>query len=526
MSFAERKRELFDRCWGIPKHEWDAELAGEAEDLRNAVIAQLEQSPRPEELEEEEETAPPQALRTGEIWGRFEVGASIDEGGMGLVYRARVAETESTKPRPWDLAIKFVKPGQADLAHYQSLFDRETSALAQLVHEGIARFVDCGVDHGEPYMVMELVDGRSVVTDCEERHLTVKQIVQLFLSVCDAVHFAHLRGIQHRDLHPGNILVTSAGQVKVIDFGLAKLATKRADLTTQARNFAYPYASPEYVDLEPTGVQSDVYCLAAVLYRLLTGQPIFGDPGTVFYERRLQMIRSTDPLPASTVAPREWSSELKQDLDCILARGLAKKAEDRYPTVQEFRNDLERFLQGEPVTAVPESLLYWGRKYLFKHRAACTALALATLFGLWRGHIAASSFRDSHLQLDAGNEWAEITKQLLVNQPLVHLAEARLAQAGSLASPIEAQRQFVAQVDALPQVHAAVVIGELAEGWLQLARLDRSQGQPALCISSANKSLARVADADRLIPQERLRWRTLRAAAIEIHSGCQQEPAP
>ena len=223
----------------------------------------------------------------GNFWlgrrvGPYKITQQIGAGGMGEVYRAVRADHQYQK----DVALKLVRAGQY-AGFVIDRFRKERQILATLDHENIARLLDGGTtDDGTPYFVMELIEGRPLVEYCEELHLSVTERLRLFLKVCAAVQYAHQRLIIHRDIKPGNILVTSEGTPKLLDFGLAKIIDAgpddpRADATMTAFRILTPeYASPEQINGEPMTTSSDVYSLGVVLYELFSGRSPYGDRTT------------------------------------------------------------------------------------------------------------------------------------------------------------------------------------------------------------------------------------------------------
>jgi tetratricopeptide (TPR) repeat protein/predicted Ser/Thr protein kinase len=301
--------------------------------------------------------------------GPYTVLREIGRGGMGVVYLADRADGEYRKR----VAIKLITGARRDPSLEQR-FRRERQILAQLEHPGIARLLDGGATaSGQPYFVMEYVEGPPLIAWCEQQHLSVAARLALFLAICDAVAYAHRKLIVHRDLKPGNILVTSSGDPKLLDFGLARVVESDTDEVTLAgpTPMTVAYASPEQIRGERQTVSSDVYSLGVILYELLTAHRPYRTESGSFTE----MVRVTceqQPTP-----PSQFLRSLSGDLETILLKALSKDPGLRYPTVDEFAADLRRHLDGQPIHARPATFSYRAGKFIRRHRVAVPAAALA-----------------------------------------------------------------------------------------------------------------------------------------------------
>ncbi len=251
---------------------------------------------------------------------------------------------------------------------------RERDILAALEHPHIARLYDAGTTAaGRPWLAMERVEGVTLDEFCREQRLDVAARLRLFLQVADAVAYAHARLIVHRDLKPSNILVTARGEVKLLDFGVAKLleddAPAAANLTQQIGRAVTPdYASPEQVSGRPVTVASDVYSLGIVLYELLTGERPYRVER--YSAAALEdAIMHADVAAASTrvAGDRKLARRLRGDLDTIVDKALRKDIAQRYPSVESMAADLRRHLEGEPVWAQPPSWRYRTGKFVRRH---------------------------------------------------------------------------------------------------------------------------------------------------------------
>jgi eukaryotic-like serine/threonine-protein kinase len=341
--------------------------------------------------------------------GAYRVTSEIGRGGIGAVYLAERDDDQYHKK----VAIKIVKHGM-DTAEILGRFRHERQILANLDHPYIARLVDGGTTpDGRPFFVLEFVEGMAIDTYCDEHELNVDARLDLFLRVCEAVSYAHRSLVIHRDLKPGNILVTEEGVPKLLDFGMAKLLNPSLDSLTETVNLdpsAAPrlagsnplsdsatafvdtmqsgvriltpaYASPEQVRGDPVTVASDIYSLAASLYELLTGKrPHIIDKHTPQAIEHaicdVEVIR-----PSLAVEDKALVRRLSGDIDTILQRALDKDPLRRYASVEQFADDLRRHMTNQPVMARPDTILYRLRKFARRRRGtvAAAAAVLATL---------------------------------------------------------------------------------------------------------------------------------------------------
>jgi eukaryotic-like serine/threonine-protein kinase len=332
--------------------------------------------------------AAPNAREDEEV-GPYRIVREVGRGGMSVVYLAERADGLFEQ----QVALKFLR-----VAHGVGLrrFERERRILAGLEHPNIARLLDGGADaQGHPYIVMEFVEGRPIHTYCEEVDAGLDVQLELFEAVAEAVEYAHQNLVVHRDIKPSNILVTSGGQVKLLDFGIARfLETATPDepgaepLTGAMTRLLTPdYASPEQVQGRRITTASDVYQLGVLLYELLAGRRPFDlrGAGPVEVER---IVCNEDPVPPSRAVVGRTSKEgreatgqarsrlLRGDLDTIILKALAKEPARRYASVGELRDDLQRFRIGLPVRARPSTLRYRTSRFVRRHRAGVAAAAL------------------------------------------------------------------------------------------------------------------------------------------------------
>ncbi|CAN5607889.1 hypothetical protein BH23PSE2_BH23PSE2_04540 [soil metagenome] len=330
--------------------------------------------------------------RAGVMIGPYRLERMLGEGGMGQVWLASRADGLYQKR----VALKLLRPGLAD-PNLRLHFTRERQILARLEHAHIARLLDAGISaDNQPYLALEYVEGEAITDWCGLHGPTLEQRLRLFLQVCDAVSHAHANLIVHRDLKPSNILVTPLHEVRLLDFGIAKLldaAEHAADNTrTGLRAFTLHYAAPEQIRGEPVTTMTDVYSLGAVLYELLADAKPYrlkrqSDAeweeailGTDPQRPSLALHRLADE-PGANDAPglHRRARLLAGDLENIVLKAMAKRPEQRYPSVEALALDLHRHLDGKPVLARPQRLAYRIGKYAGRHRWALSSAALVGL---------------------------------------------------------------------------------------------------------------------------------------------------
>ena len=303
--------------------------------------------------------------RTPETIARYRVVRLIGEGGMGAVY-----EAEQEHPRR-TVALKVIKAGAASPALLWR-FEQEAEALGRLQHPGIAQIYEAGTaDTGfgpQPYFAMEFIRGLSLKDYAEAHHLNAQELLKIMEEVCEAVHHAHQRGLIHRDLKPGNILVDETGQPKILDFGVARVtdrdphATSQTDVGQLIGTLAY--MSPEQVLGDPLELdtRSDVYALGVILYELLAGRLPY-NIGNKLHEA-LQAIREEDPARLGSM-----NHSYRGDIETIVAKALEKDKTRRYGSAAELAADIRRHLTDEPIVARPASVGYQFQKFARRHKA-------------------------------------------------------------------------------------------------------------------------------------------------------------
>jgi serine/threonine protein kinase/Tfp pilus assembly protein PilF len=360
-------------------------------DLHRRLSSPGSEAPREGGVEEESI-----ADLRGETVGAYRLIEPLGRGGMGEVYLGERADGRFEQK----VAVKLVKRGM-DSVEILRRFARERRILARLEHPGIARLLDGGeTPDGRPYFVMERVEGESITDYCRARGVALEDRLRLFASCCDAVDAAHRGLVVHRDLKPSNILVTPDGQVKLLDFGIAKLLGEEEGeipLTRLGERMITPaYAAPEQILGGGVTVATDVFALGIVLYELLTGALPFDRRATTPHELASRVERESVERPSTTAgrtagadgAGRErqrWARRLNGDLDTITMKALAHEPERRYPSAAAFAEDIRRYLTSRPVEARPDSRGYRLRKFVMRHRlgvAASSVVAAAVIVAL------------------------------------------------------------------------------------------------------------------------------------------------
>ncbi len=325
----------------------------------------------------------------GRRLGPWRITGVIGQGGMGAVYEA-VRDDEQYQQH---VALKIVRGG-IDTEFLRMRFRHERQILASLVHPNIARLLDGGAtEEGLPWFAMERIEGRSIGEYCRENRLSIPERLHLFRQVCSAVQYAHRNLIVHRDIKPGNILVTKEGIPKLLDFGIARavepdagagLPEAGAATVTMLRMLTPDYASPEQVNGAPVTTATDVYSLGAVLYEILTNKRPHQITGYSAGEIE-RAICQTDPVKPSAVAAA-FKRKLGGDLDNIVLMAMRKEPERRYSSVEQLSDDIRRYLEGLPVKARAETLRYSGGKFVRRHKVAvigASLVLLSLLFGVF-----------------------------------------------------------------------------------------------------------------------------------------------
>jgi serine/threonine protein kinase/tetratricopeptide (TPR) repeat protein len=411
----------------------------------------------------------------GTIIGLFKLLEQIGEGGFGVVFMA-----EQYQPVRRKVALKVVKPGM-DTRQVVARFEAEQQALALMDHPNIARVLDAGVTAaGRPYFVMELVRGVPITDFCDQNQVPVRERLELFVSVCQAVQHAHQKGIIHRDLKPNNVLVTmhdDKAVVKVIDFGIAKAIGQQLTEKTLFTNFAQMigtpiYMSPEQAQMSGLDVdtRSDIYSLGVILYELLTGMtPLDSERlRSAGFDEIRRIIREEDPTTPSmristlgqasgSVAanrrsnPEQLTTLLKCELDWIVMKCLEKDRNRRYETASGLAADVQRHLNDEPVQACPPSRGYRLRKFARRNKGPVLTASLV-LMALVGGIIGTTwgMLRATVAESDAIREAGEKTTAL--SEKETALAAARENEVRATAAQKDAQESLKEALAAVEQM--------------------------------------------------------------------------
>ena len=413
----------------------------------------------------------PSLARVGTQIGPYKLLQIIGEGGMGVVYMA-----EQTQPVQRKVALKVIKPGM-DSRQVIARFEAERQALAMMDHVNIARVLDAGAtEAGLPFFVMELVHGVPITKYCDDNHLTLRQRLELFVPVCQAIQHAHQKGIIHRDIKPSNVMITLYdGQPvpKVIDFGVAKAIEQRLTERTLFTQYGtmvgtLEYMSPEQAEMSGLGVdtRSDIYSLGVLLFELLTGSTPLDRKRVraAAYGEILRMIKEEDsPKPSTRISesrellssisaqrhmePAKLAKVVRGELDWIVMKSLDKDRNRRYATANGFAADVLRYLNDESVQACPASAAYHFKKFARRNNrllatsgVVALALVVGTAVSTWQAIRATraegeanTNFKSAEALRKKAQEQVLLTDEANV-QALHSLYEAELAQvkAGSL----------------------------------------------------------------------------------------------
>lgn len=339
--------------------------------------------------------------------GAWRIDRQIGKGGMSTVYLAERADGHFSRR----VAIKFLH----GFAPGQELYNRmraEQKILASLDHPHICRLFDAGVhSNGRPYFIMEYIDGHRIDRWCTRNRTPLRERLDLFIQVCDAISYAHQRLIVHRDIKPSNIMVDNVGTVKLLDFGIAKIVNEEQQELPGSKpetNIMTPeFASPEQFHNTPVTTATDVYALGQLLYLMLTDTLPFDFEGKSSSEIGKLVTESTPNPPSEAVLhtpknisfdglnARKLSLQLKGDLDLIILKALRKDPHQRYQSAEQLKNDIINYIEDRPVSARNESFTYVSAKFIKRHKKPLIATAIAaimliglTLFSVWQAEVA------------------------------------------------------------------------------------------------------------------------------------------
>lgn len=438
----------------------------------------------------------------GQIVGGFRLVRLLGEGGMSSVYLGeRVKEFEQRA------AVKILREGLYD-ADTRQRFRAEQQVLATLRHPDIVQLIDAGVTaDGIPYLVMDYIEGMPLDEYCRTRELDTAGRIRLMIHVLAAVEYAHQRQVAHCDLKFSNILVTAAGELRLLDFGITKLLEPErygmdAELTrTASRPFTPEFASPEQLQGRPLSTATDIYSAGAILYLLLAGahpfEPLRREPVPLW---RATISEEPEP-PSRRAADIHLQRMLRGDLDSIALKALRKEPEQRYGSAARFAADLQNYLEGRPVIARRGSLRYRAWKFVKRNRviAAAAAILLAAV-GIGAGGVLWESVRAQRSRAQAQRRFEDarkLTGALLVD---FYSAVERLDHSGpALDSLVRWSRETLDQLAAQTGGDAALE-ADLAENYLKLGILQANA--PAKAIEAFNHGLALSDDMLRRDPQD------------------------
>lgn len=336
----------------------------------------------------------------GKTIGRWVITELIGRGGMGSVYKAQRTDESGLQQTG---AVKILHQSLITQSHIER-FKQEQQILSGLQHPNISGFIDSGItEEGIPYMVMEYVEGKSILEYCDNKKLSVEERLEIFKTICRTIQYAHKSLIVHRDLKPENILVTKNGHVKILDFGIAKLLDPNIyggsaiETKPGMRILSLEYASPEQVAGKPVNTSTDIYSLGVLLYKLLTGLHPFNVDDHSYREVEKMVLEKNPPLPgnrlvdfgdgktkeqiirARKTTQSDLIQNLKGDLNAIINKSLRKDPERRFDSVESLLVDIKRHQTGLPIYARPDTIGYRAGKFIQRHKTGITATTLASL---------------------------------------------------------------------------------------------------------------------------------------------------
>ncbi len=441
--------------------------------------------------------------------GTYEVLNTIARGGMGVVYRVKDPKLGR------EVALKMMRSGSWFTSEEQDRFLREAHLMAELAHPGIVPVHDMGIVDGVPYYTMDLVSGRFLDKYIRDEKLSLQAIVRLFVEICGIVHYAHMKGVVHRDLKPKNILVTPVGRPMIFDFGIARLTRvnlKKEMTTISGVIMGTPsYMAPEQAlgRVKEIDTRSDVYALGVILYELMTGRKPFSSDETLTL---LRAIVEDDP-----PRPSRYAVKLPVDLECIILKAIAKEKERRYATVDALAVDLKRFLGGRPVEAHADTAWYRMQKWIRRHEelaltagAALLLLLFVAGWSFWHLYQAKQVAEGERVRADGEKNKAVAALDQLKNEQEARekkaMAEALLTSAQRL-SNLDDKLGILEQALALDPTHIQAHLrrgtllhqsgrlGEALEAFEVVVRLDPNIPQAFFGIGMVKKSQERYPEA-------------------------------
>jgi len=507
----QRVRELFEAASGVPaaaRETWLSDACQGDLELRVLVHQMLEADNQEHSLLDHPlglaaggGPLDVPALKEGDQVGTYRILRQIGSGGMGAVYLAqREAEL---------FAIKILLWSSPDF--YQR-FLQEQAILRRLRHPNIARLLDSGQTGDRiPYLVMEYVDGQPIQTYCEQAGLSADARIRLFRQLCAAVIYLHQNLVVHRDLKPGNILVTAEGTAKLVDFGIAKLLPGHQDASSAAKTRAGlmtpDYASPEQIQGGPISTLTDVYALGVLLYELLSGVKPFSQPKAEVHET-LRRICEDEPAKPSAATGRV---ELRGEVDNIVLKAIRKEPAARYASVEQLDTDLRCYLDGLPVLAQGDSVLYQARKFVKRYKGAVAAAAIVVVSlcaGVVATSVQAGIARRERARAEAQAQAADAARtsaEQQRNRAEIQMAEAQRERANAERRLAQLQKVAQGAVDvyrsadqsSVPKNTKALMAENVRDALLALRKEDTLEPKLAPLLDSVSAEVRgnRAADA-------------------------------
>ncbi|MGY4399065.1 serine/threonine protein kinase/predicted negative regulator of RcsB-dependent stress response [Sphingomonas sp. UYAg733] len=412
------------------------------------------------------------SLKQDDVVGAFRIARLIGRGGMGEVYLADRVEGGFDQR----IAVKLLRP---EAAGRMELFDAERQLLARLEHPGIARLIDGGLAvDGRPYMALEYVDGEAITHWCAAHGSSLADRLRLFLDLCDAVGYAHARGVIHRDIKPANILVDSEGRARLLDFGVARIIDAASPEQTITQAMLTPdYAAPEQFRRDQPTVATDIYALGGILFELLSGRGAWLGEGNALPATIRRMVDEEPPLPsklAAQVATAPVSpARIAGDLDAIVMKAMRHDPAARYASVAALADDVRRHLAFEPVQARSGSTAYQFRRFVRRHRwavAAGAALLFALLVGA--GGVAWQS-RQTAIERDIAKAEARRAEAVNESMSLMFRNAQEFGKGGSASAQDLLNDSTARLIQSFGErsPNTAPVVNSLAELYLQIEDL-------------------------------------------------------
>ncbi|MEP6881367.1 MAG: protein kinase, partial [Dokdonella sp.] len=496
----QRVRALFDALVEEPAETWEAALDHQGivdPELREEVLALLRadredivrtviHAQAPEVLanfQERESRIESQQL-AGRTVCAFRLVEEIGRGGMGTVWRAERIDGGFEQ----SVAIKLIRSAW-DSAEMIGRFRAERQILANLNHPNIAHLIDGGVtDHALPWLALEYVDGTDLRSYCDQHQLGIEARLKLFLTVCAAVSHAHTHLVVHRDLKPSNLMVNRNGEIKLLDFGIAKLVDHDASHASLQRVFTPEYAAPEQVRGESITTAVDVYALGLLLYELLTGRRPYKvkDSTPAAYERAILDQEPTRPSVAfddaedlitraaqREMSPEQMRRELRGDLDAIILKALRKQPEQRYASVAEFAADVENHLARRPVAARRGGWRYRSSRFLRRHALASASVVLA-VSALVTGLLIALHQRD--LARIEANKSERVLDFMVDNFRLANPGASDGAKISARELLDRGAKRLTEQLEEVPEARAQL-LETMGKAYIGIGEFDQALGQ-------------------------------------------------